>query len=62
MGSGITIGIDIGTTSVKALAVDADGTILARSRVPHDLHIPSVDVFEHDATQAWMDGPRRAFE
>jgi phosphoenolpyruvate carboxykinase (GTP) len=25
VGTGITVGIDIGTTSVKALAVDADG-------------------------------------
>lgn len=61
MASQITVGIDIGTTSVKALAADHDGTILARARVPHDLHIPSVDVFEHDAKQAWMDGPRQAF-
>lgn len=62
MGSGITVGIDIGTTSVKALAVDADGQILARSRVPHDIHVPSVDVFEHDAKQAWYDGPQRAMQ
>jgi xylulokinase len=58
--SGITVGIDIGTTSVKALAVDGDGTILARARVPHDIYAPSVDVFEHDAKQAWVDGPRQA--
>jgi xylulokinase len=58
--SGITVGIDIGTTSVKALAVDGDGRVLARARVPHDLHCPSVDVFEHDAKQAWVDGPRQA--
>ncbi|HWA65029.1 MAG TPA: FGGY-family carbohydrate kinase [Mycobacteriales bacterium] len=62
MSSGITVGIDIGTTSVKALAVDGDGTIVARARVPHDIHAPSVDVFEHDAKQAWVDGPRRALD
>ncbi|HWC34450.1 MAG TPA: FGGY-family carbohydrate kinase [Mycobacteriales bacterium] len=62
MASGITVGIDIGTTSVKALAVDGDGTIVARARVPHDIHAPDVDVFEHDARQAWVDGPRRALD
>jgi xylulokinase len=60
--SGITVGIDIGTTSVKALAVDGDGTIIARARVPHDIHAPSVDVFEHDAKQAWVEGPRKALD
>jgi xylulokinase len=60
--SGITVGIDIGTTSVKALAVDADGTIVAKARIPHDIHAPSVDVFEHDAKQAWVDGPRKALD
>ncbi|MGN6475073.1 MAG: xylulokinase [Mycobacteriales bacterium] len=62
MASEITVGIDIGTTSVKALAVDGDGTIVARARVPHDIHAPSVDVFEHDARQAWVDGPRQALD
>jgi xylulokinase len=62
VGTGITVGIDIGTTSVKALAVDAEGQILARTRVPHDIHIPTVDVFEHDAKQAWYDGPRKALQ
>jgi xylulokinase len=62
VGSGITVGIDIGTTSVKALAVDGDGRILAQTRIPHDIHAPSVDVFEHDARQAWVDGPRQALD
>jgi xylulokinase len=60
--SGITVGIDIGTTSVKALAVDGSGEIVARARVPHDIHAPDVDVFEHDAKQAWVDGPRKALD
>jgi xylulokinase len=62
LASGITVGIDIGTTSVKALAVDGDGAIVARARVAHDIHAPNVDVFEHDAKQAWVEGPRRALE
>jgi xylulokinase len=35
---------------------------VARARVPHDIHAPNVDVFEHDAKQAWVDGPRKALE
>ena len=35
--SEVTVGIDIGTTSVKAVAVDGDGRVLARARVPHPL-------------------------
>ncbi len=59
MGS-LTIGLDIGTTSVKAVAVDQDGSIVARRRVPHRLMVPAPDRMEHDAAQAWRRGPRRA--
>jgi xylulokinase len=60
--SEITVGLDIGTTSVKALAVDGDGRIVARSRVAHEAFSPTPDVFEHDARKAWVDGPREAIE
>lgn len=56
----VTIGIDIGTTSVKAVAADADGTILARARIPHALVIPSAARLEHDVAAAWIRGPRKA--
>lgn len=56
----VAIGVDIGTTSVKALAVDADGRVLARARVPHEVHAPTADVFEHDADEAWRLGPQQA--
>jgi xylulokinase len=59
MGS-VTIGLDIGTTSVKAVAVDDAGEVVARSRVPHRLIVPAPDRMEHDAGQAWRRGPRRA--
>lgn len=52
-GDGITVGIDIGTTSVKAVAVDAEGTVLARARVPHEVLVPDVGCFEHDVDRAW---------
>lgn len=58
----VTVGIDIGTTSVKAVAVEADGAIVARTRIPHDVRAPDADTFEHDATAAWVDGVRAAWE
>ena len=54
------MGIDIGTTAVKAVAVDHQGTVLARSRVPHRLVTPEPDHLEHDATKAWRRGPLEA--
>jgi xylulokinase len=51
----------VGTTSVKAVAVDAGGTVLARTRVPHRVGTPSAEFLEHDVALAWRRGPRRAF-
>jgi len=48
-----TVGIDIGTTSVKAVAVDDDGRVLARARVPHGVRSPFAGAFEHDLDRAW---------
>ncbi len=45
----VTVGIDIGTTSVKAVVVDASGLILDRVRVPHPIVVPGPNRFEHDA-------------
>ena len=60
-GGTCTVGVDIGTTSVKAVAVDARGEVVARTRVPHAVCTPTVDHLEHDAAKAWRRGPRRAF-
>ncbi|HEX4391896.1 MAG TPA: hypothetical protein VH084_10195, partial [Mycobacterium sp.] len=30
----VTIGIDIGSTAVKAVAADEDGRVVARARIP----------------------------
>jgi xylulokinase len=57
----ITVGIDIGTTSVKALAVDGDGGIVARARVEHAVYSPAPDLFEHDADKTWRRNVRTAF-
>jgi len=56
----VTVGIDIGTTSVKAVAVDGTGEALARARVPHRLVAPEPDRLEHDAARAWRLGPTKA--
>ena len=58
----LTVGIDIGTTSVKAVAVAADGTIVTRTRIPHQLRAPDADTFEHDARAAWVDGVLAAWD
>jgi len=52
----VTVGIDIGTTSTKAVAVDADGTIAARTRIPHEVHSPVAGAFEHDIDRSWRHG------
>jgi xylulokinase len=57
----ITVGVDIGTTSVKALAIDGDGEVVARSRVAHEVMAPEPDLLRHDARRAWRAGPRRAY-
>ena len=56
----VTVGLDIGTSSVKAVAADGDGNVVASARVPHELRIPSPQRFEHDAEAAWRRGPREA--
>ena len=58
----VTVGVDIGTTSVKALAVDGEGTVLRRARVPHGVRVPAPDRLEHDADRAWRAGVREAYE
>ena len=52
----VTVGIDIGTTSVKALAVDGDGGVVARCRVPHELLAAHPGELAHVADAAWRRG------
>jgi xylulokinase len=47
--NGVTIGVDIGSTAVKAVAADADGRVTARARIPHALRVPAPDRLDHDA-------------
>jgi xylulokinase len=57
----VTVGVDIGTTSVKAVAVDADGTVVERARIPHPLNVPAADRLEHDSDRAWRRGVLDAY-
>ncbi|MEB3982960.1 FGGY-family carbohydrate kinase [Mycobacterium sp. 663a-19] len=57
---GVTIGIDVGSTAVKAVAADADGRVTARARIPHGLRVPTPNRLEHDADEAWRRGPLAA--
>ncbi|BBZ45784.1 xylulokinase [Mycobacterium parmense] len=59
---GVTIGIDVGSTAVKAVAADADGRVRARARIPHALRVPAPDRLEHDADEAWRRGPLVALQ
>ncbi len=60
--TGVTVGIDIGTTAVKAVAADEDGRVVARARIPHELRVPAPDRLEHNADQAWRQGPLTALK
>src|SRR5690242_12409099 len=62
MGTEVTVGVDIGTSSVKAVAADADGNIVARARIAHEWSVPTPSRFQHDARAAWFDGPRAALQ
>jgi xylulokinase len=58
----VTIGIDIGSTAVKAVAADEDGRVVACTRIPHQLRVPAPDRLEHDADEAWRQGPLTALD
>lgn len=58
----VTIGIDIGTTAVKAVVADEDGRVTARARIPHELRVPAPDQLEHNADEAWRQGPLMALD
>ena len=58
----VTVGIDIGTTSVKAVAADGGGEVLARARIPHRVVSTDPGQFEHDPQRAWIDGVLDAWD
>jgi xylulokinase len=56
--SDLSAGIDIGTTSVKAVVADEDGNIVGRARQASELIIGPGGRFEHHARQTWWESPR----
>lgn len=56
----VTIGVDVGTTAVKAVAASADGTVVAVTRVESRRRATTGGGVEHDAATVWRDGVRRA--
>lgn len=52
----IFLGIDVGTTSIKATAIDEGGAILATAQVPCVMRTPKPGYFEIDAPVQWKGG------
>jgi xylulokinase len=51
----LVIGLDIGTSSTKAVAVDAGGTVVAAVSGPHGTSQPRPGWFEQDAQTVWWE-------
>jgi xylulokinase len=51
----LVIGLDIGTSSTKAVAVDAEGTVVAARSGPHGTSQPRPGWFEQDAQTVWWE-------
>ncbi|GMK44065.1 xylulokinase [Paenibacillus glycanilyticus] len=50
----VLLGIDIGTSSVKSLLMDAEGNVIGFSQLEYDISIPSVGRAEQDP-EVWWD-------
>jgi xylulokinase len=50
---GLVLGIDIGTTAVKAIALDGDGGVASRAAATHDLSAPAPGWAEADPRAWW---------
>jgi xylulokinase len=55
----VIVGIDVGTTAVKAVAIDADGTVLAREEESYELSTPQPGWAEQDPRD-WVRAAERA--
>jgi xylulokinase len=58
----LTVGIDIGTTSVKAIAADAEGRPVASARAQGALRARRAGELSHDADRAWRAAVLEALE
>jgi xylulokinase len=55
----LVIGLDVGTSSTKAVAVDGDGAVVAAVTGRHGVAQPRPGWFEQDAETIWWDQPRQ---
>lgn len=51
--SDVVVGLDIGTSSTKAIATDADGVVRAQISAAHDVLLPALGWVEQDAEAIW---------
>src|SRR5579875_2824383 len=51
--SEVVVGLDIGTSSTKAIATDADGVVHAQVTAAHEVILPSPGRVEQDAEAIW---------
>src|SRR3954467_4955300 len=58
-GPGLIVGVDVGTTAVKAVAIDADGNVLAREEESYQLSTPQPGWAEQDPDE-WVRAAERA--
>ena len=54
------VGLDVGTTALKAIVVDEDATVVERTRLPSALCTGPGGQLEHDAGVTWWQSPRIA--
>ena len=50
----VVLALDAGTTSVRTLAVDASGAILALSKQEFTQFYPEPGLIEHDPEEIWL--------
>src|SRR5581483_5880881 len=55
----VVVGLDIGTSSTKAVAVSADGVVRARASASHTVSLPQPGWVEQDAEATWWEEPCR---
>lgn len=48
------IGVDMGTTSTKAVLYDENGKFIMKHNIGYDLHTPNVDVSEENPMKYLM--------
>ena len=51
--SGLLLGVDVGTSSTKAVLARPDGGVVATAQRNHDLSLPRPGWAEHDAEEIW---------